>query len=83
MLHWKTGYNPYVADRYLTLCLETLIPSLSDVEAVMDETLLAATVVLRMLEEMDGKFSSLPRPPLSNQTPTTQSTSPAPTRKDT
>ncbi|GME55420.1 hypothetical protein GTA08_BOTSDO02305 [Neofusicoccum parvum] len=57
MLHWKTGYNPYVADRYLTLCLETLIPSLSDVEAVMDETLLAATVVLRMLEEMDVHIS--------------------------
>ncbi|KAK7701441.1 hypothetical protein SLS57_011726 [Botryosphaeria dothidea] len=53
MMHWKTGYNPYVADRYYQLCLETLIPSLSDVEAVMDETLLAATVVLRMLEEMD------------------------------
>lgn len=65
MMHWKTGYNPYVADRYYQLCLETLIPSLSDVEAVMDETLLAATVVLRMLEEMDGscpeKTPLLPR----------------------
>ncbi|KAH7057408.1 hypothetical protein B0J12DRAFT_567858 [Macrophomina phaseolina] len=53
MLHWKTGYNPYIADRYYQLCLETLIPSLGDVEAVMDDTILAATVVLRMLEEMD------------------------------
>lgn len=62
MMHWKTGYNPYVADRYYQLCLSTLIPSLDDVEAVMDETLLAATVVLRMLEEMDGASLSLPPP---------------------
>ncbi|KAF4541330.1 Arca-like protein [Lasiodiplodia theobromae] len=61
MLHWKTGgaaVDAYVADRYYQLCLSTLIPSLSDVEAVcMDETLLAATVVLRMLEEMDVHIS--------------------------
>ncbi|OJD33887.1 arca-like protein [Diplodia corticola] len=58
MLHWKTAgaaIDAYVADRHYQRCLATLIPSLSDVDrAVADSTsLLAATVVLRMLEEMD------------------------------
>ncbi|OMP88706.1 hypothetical protein BK809_0005427 [Diplodia seriata] len=53
--------DAYVADRYYQRCLSTLIPSLSDhgaadgvtVDADAATTLLAATVVLRMLEEMD------------------------------
>ncbi|KKY28920.1 putative arca-like protein [Diplodia seriata] len=67
MLHWKTAasggggggaaaVDAYVADRYYQRCLATLIPSLSDggaVDADAATTLLAATVVLRMLEEMD------------------------------
>ncbi|KAL1644169.1 hypothetical protein SLS58_004449 [Diplodia intermedia] len=62
MLHWKTAgasIDAYVADRYYQRCLATLIPSLSttaDGAATAEDattTLLAATVVLRMLEEMD------------------------------
>ncbi|KAF4314179.1 putative mfs monosaccharide transporter protein [Botryosphaeria dothidea] len=54
ILQWKNGYNPHVADRYYQRCLEALIPALNDETLVMDETLLAATIFLRMLEEMDS-----------------------------
>lgn len=57
ILQWKNGYNPHVADRYYQRCLEALIPALNDETLVMDETLLAATIFLRMLEEMDSHIS--------------------------
>ncbi|KAL1619852.1 hypothetical protein SLS54_006450 [Diplodia seriata] len=53
ILQWKAGYSPHVADRYYQKCLEALIPALGDEALVMDDTLLAATIFLRMLEEMD------------------------------
>jgi hypothetical protein len=43
----------YLADHYQTECFKTLIPVLSDSEAVLDETLLATIVILRLLEELE------------------------------
>ncbi|GME26341.1 MFS monosaccharide transporter [Neofusicoccum parvum] len=57
ILQWKNGYSPHIADRYYQRCLEALIPALNDESLVMDETLLAATIFLRMLEEMDSHIS--------------------------
>ncbi|KKY16084.1 putative arca-like protein [Diplodia seriata] len=59
ILQWKAGYSPHVADRYYQKCLEALIPALGDEALVMDDTLLAATIFLRMLEEMDSHISAL------------------------
>jgi hypothetical protein len=43
----------YIADQYQSECLRTLIPALDDSNAVLDETLLATIVILRLLEELD------------------------------
>ena len=52
-------YDPYVSDRYYHECLQTLIPRLDDPAAIKDDELLAAVIILRLLEEMDGgSFSS-------------------------
>lgn len=53
--HWsRVGeYDPYVAERYHSECLKYLIPMLDETAALMDENLLAATVILRFLEEID------------------------------
>ncbi|OJD31959.1 arca-like protein [Diplodia corticola] len=53
--HWsRVGeYDPYVAERYHSECLKHLIPMLDETAALMDENLLAATVMLRFLEEID------------------------------
>ncbi|KAF2006257.1 hypothetical protein P154DRAFT_255910 [Amniculicola lignicola CBS 123094] len=48
-----TDFDPYVADAYYQRCFETLIPALNDDVAVRDESLLAATIILRLLEEMN------------------------------
>ena len=48
-------YDPYVSDRYYHECLQTLIPRLDDPAAIKDDELLAAVIVLRLLEEMDGR----------------------------
>lgn len=50
-------FDPYISDHYYQECLKTLIPALDDQEASSDDNLLAATVVLRLLEEFDGKIS--------------------------
>ncbi|OCK75378.1 hypothetical protein K432DRAFT_429464 [Lepidopterella palustris CBS 459.81] len=50
-------FDPYVADRYHQECLKHLIPMLSDSAAIMDENLLAATVILRFLEEVEVPVS--------------------------
>lgn len=50
-----THFDSFVADHYHQECLQTLIPILGENPAVLDEALLAALVVLRLLEEMDGK----------------------------
>ncbi|KAF2808889.1 uncharacterized protein BDZ99DRAFT_389299, partial [Mytilinidion resinicola] len=50
-------FDPYVADRYHQECLKHLIPMLNDTAAIMDENLLAATVILRFLEEVEVPVS--------------------------
>lgn len=54
-----SDFDPYVSDRYHQECLRHLIPKLNDSAAVMDENLLAATVILRFLEEVQGEISAL------------------------
>ncbi|KIW66297.1 hypothetical protein PV04_08494 [Phialophora macrospora] len=48
-----SDFDPYTADRYYHACLQTLIPRLGETAAARDDELLAAVVVLRLLEEMD------------------------------
>ncbi|PSN67793.1 hypothetical protein BS50DRAFT_348932 [Corynespora cassiicola Philippines] len=48
-----TDFDPYVADAYYQRCFETLIPALNDKISVHDEALLAATIILRLMEEMN------------------------------
>lgn len=56
-------FDSLVSDQYYQKCLETLIPALNDHGVTMDDDLLAATVILRLLEEYDGKlWRSLVRP---------------------
>lgn len=56
----KTGEptNP-TAEQYFQECLDHLIPMLNDPEAVVEDYLLAAVVILRVMEEMDSKCVSL------------------------
>ena len=49
------NYDEYIADNYYQLCLETLIPALGSPAALQDEALFAATVILRLYEELNGK----------------------------
>lgn len=51
-----SDFDPYVVDRCRRECLNHLIPMLSDNEAITDENLLAATVIPRFLEEVEGMF---------------------------
>jgi hypothetical protein len=46
--------DPSIAEKYHQECLKHLIPMLSDGAALMDENLLAATVILRFFEEVQG-----------------------------
>jgi hypothetical protein len=49
-----TDFDPYIADAYYQRCFDTLIPALNDNNiAIKDESLLAATIILRLLEEMN------------------------------
>lgn len=50
-----SDFDPYVADSYYQRCFETLIPALNDNVAIRDESLLAATIILRLLEEMNSE----------------------------
>ncbi|KAJ9649400.1 hypothetical protein H2199_000175 [Coniosporium tulheliwenetii] len=52
-----SDFDPFVSDRYHQECLKHLIPELSDTAAIMDENLLAATVILRFLEEVEVPVS--------------------------
>ncbi|KAJ5807913.1 hypothetical protein N7474_009182, partial [Penicillium riverlandense] len=51
------SFDPFVSDHYFQLCLEKLIPALNDHEVTMDDDLLAATVILRLLEEYDAPLA--------------------------
>ncbi|CAN9445146.1 unnamed protein product [Alternaria alternata] len=48
-----TDFDPYIADAYYQRCFDTLIPALNDNVTIKEEPLLAATVILRLLEEMN------------------------------
>jgi hypothetical protein len=48
-----TEFDPYVADAYYQRCFDTLIPALNDNVAIRNESLMAATIILRLLEEMN------------------------------
>ena len=49
-------YNDALAsNRYHDECLKYLIPLLNDTMTVSDDSLFAATIILRVLEEIEGK----------------------------
>ncbi|KAL5121490.1 hypothetical protein ACEQ8H_000562 [Pleosporales sp. CAS-2024a] len=48
-----TNFDPYIADAYYQRCFDTLIPALNENVAIKEESLLAATIILRLLEEMN------------------------------
>ncbi|KAK2602854.1 hypothetical protein N8I77_009359 [Diaporthe amygdali] len=59
-LHNTESYDPYASDRYHQVCLNTLIPILNHEHHTMsDENLFAATIILRMWEEMEVKHSGV------------------------
>ncbi|CAG8980600.1 hypothetical protein HYALB_00013750 [Hymenoscyphus albidus] len=49
------NYDRYIPDKYHQECLNILIPTLEDPDILLDETLFAATVILRLLDEMTVK----------------------------
>jgi hypothetical protein len=49
-------YDPLASNRYHDECLKYLSPMLGDAATVADESLFAATIILRVMEEIDGKF---------------------------
>lgn len=56
----RTGqYDPLVSNKYHQECLKHLIPMLDDAQAVLDENLLASTIILRHLEEIEVPLSGL------------------------
>jgi hypothetical protein len=52
------SYDSFASNRYHQKCLTYLIPMLNDTATVSDESLFAATIILRVLEEMDSACSS-------------------------
>ncbi|KAI0109325.1 hypothetical protein F4776DRAFT_657291 [Hypoxylon sp. NC0597] len=52
-LSHTTNFDPLASNRYHDECLRYLIPMLDHASTVSDENLFAATIILRMLEEMD------------------------------
>jgi hypothetical protein len=48
-------FDPLASNRYHEECLKYLIPMLDHAETVSDENLFAATIILRVLEEMEGR----------------------------
>jgi hypothetical protein len=54
--------DPYIADHYHQECVKHLIPLLSDRASLMDENLLAATIVLRYHEEIEAPHSGTGAP---------------------
>ncbi|KAF7185048.1 hypothetical protein HII31_13671 [Pseudocercospora fuligena] len=57
-------YDPLVSNKYHQECLKHLIPMLDDTDAILDENLLASTIILRHLEEFEV--------PISGQVPADQ-----------
>lgn len=61
-----SDFDPIVSNKYNQECLKHLIPKLSDADAITDENLLAATVILRHLEELESGYQSAPHKHVSN-----------------
>ncbi|EHK23125.1 uncharacterized protein TRIVIDRAFT_29036, partial [Trichoderma virens Gv29-8] len=51
-LSLTSGYDSYIADQYHRECLSLLIPMLNDQTTLLDEAICAATVILRLYEEL-------------------------------
>ncbi|CAK7265188.1 hypothetical protein SEPCBS57363_001453 [Sporothrix epigloea] len=51
------NFDRYASDHYHQECLNVLIPMLSNEDAAADENLFAATIILRVWEEMEYKHS--------------------------
>jgi hypothetical protein len=51
-------HDTLASNRYHDECLKYLIPMLNDTATVSDESLFAATIILRVLEEIDGKLTA-------------------------
>lgn len=51
------GIDNCNSHEYERQCLENLIPSLNDTTKVLDDSVLASAVLVRLLEEMTGMFS--------------------------
>ena len=62
-----SDYDDFACDRYHQDCLASLIPTLSDPNAVMNDSLLAAIVLLRTLEELSGKLFLIEYKPSSQR----------------
>lgn len=56
------GFDRHIPDRYQLECLNILIPALSDPDALSDENLFAATILLRLFDEMTGNIISFRGP---------------------
>ncbi len=52
-----SNYDPLISDKYHQECLRRVIPALSDSAAILDENLLACTIILRHLEEFEVPLS--------------------------
>lgn len=52
------SWDAYDADQYHQECLQILIPALDEPAAIIDETLFAAVVILRLFEELQGAHIS-------------------------
>ncbi|KAI1331706.1 hypothetical protein F5Y16DRAFT_241696 [Xylariaceae sp. FL0255] len=56
-LSHTTDFDPLASNRYHDECLKQLIPKMNHTSSISDENLFAATIILRMLEEMDGSLT--------------------------
>lgn len=52
-----SGYDRLASNRYHDECLKHLIPMLNNRATISDETLFAATIILRVLEEIDSELT--------------------------
>lgn len=57
-LSLKGSAHPHVSDEYQRRCLQTLIPALNNRDSILGGTLFAATVILRLLDEMTEQTGS-------------------------
>lgn len=60
-LSMTSGYDAYLADHYHRECLALLIDIVGDTSALLDDALCAATVILRLFEEISGTYEGCRR----------------------